>query len=130
MKPILLDSSVWIHIYSKFPNPKVKKIVLQAKKQGRLITCGMVYLEVVRGCRDEKEFGEYHDEFYSLPWISVDDLHWELATKMGFQLSRKGYRPPATDLLIAALAIEKKCQLLHQDKHFDQIAEYFPLRVV
>ncbi|MBI5300123.1 MAG: PIN domain-containing protein [Deltaproteobacteria bacterium] len=130
MKLLLVDSSAWIQTFSKQSDPKLTHQILGAKKNKRLATCGMVYLEVCRGGRTKKEFQEIQEEFLAMHWLIIENLHWQLACEMGFQLMQKGFHPPATDLLIAATAIQYDCQLLHQDKHFLQIARYFPLRLV
>ncbi len=128
MKPLLVDSSAWIQSFSKHPNASVTQVILDAKKSKRLATCGIIYCEVLRGSRNKEEWKELFEEFQAMVWLPIEDLHWHFASQMGFQLLRKGLMPPATDLLIAAVAIQDKCPLLHQDKHFIQIAEYFPLR--
>lgn len=130
MKLLLVDSSTWIQTFSKQPNPKLAHQILGAKKNKRLATCGMIYLEVCRGGRTKKEFQEIEEEFLAMHWLTIEDLHWQMACEMGFQLMQKGLHPPATDLLIAAVAIQYDCQLLQQDKHFLQIAKYFPLRIM
>lgn len=128
MKPLLVDSSAWIQSFSKHPEAFITDKILTAKKNKCLTTCGMVYLEVLRGSRNKEEWKELSEEFQAMVWMPVEDHHWHLASQMGFQLLRKGLKPPATDLLIAAVAIQEGCQLLHKDKHFVQIAQYFPLR--
>jgi len=130
MRPLLIDSSAWIQSFSKEPNPKVVNQILVAKKNKRLATCGMIYLEVCRGSRTRRELQEIQEEFQAMHWLTIEDIHWQLATEMGFQMLQKELHPPATDLLIAAVAIQYGCQFLHQDKHFSQIAKYFPLRIM
>lgn len=130
MRLLLIDSSAWIQAFSKHPNPKVIQQILTAKKSKRLATCGMIYLEVCRGGRTKREFQEIKEEFLSMHWLTIEGIHWQLASEMGFQMLQKGLHPPATDLLITAVAIQYGCQLLHQDKHFLQIAKYFPLRTI
>lgn len=130
MKPLLVDSSAWIQVLSKQPNSQLVDAIVTAKKEKRLATCGMIYLEVLRGSRNKEEFAELQEEFQAMFWFQTENSHWGLASQMGFQLSKKGFNPPATDLLISAVAIEEGCQLLHKDKHFMQIRQYFPLRLV
>jgi len=129
MKLLLVDSSAWIGAFSKHPPSSVVRAIVDSKKNKNLATCGMICLEVLRGSRTEKEFSELREEFEAMHWLPITDGHWDLASHMGFQLQKKGFKPPATDLLISAVCIENRCQLLHQDKHFKQIAQYFPLRL-
>lgn len=130
MKLLLVDSSAWIGFFSSRQSQTIVQTIFEARKRDRLATCGLVYLEVLRGCRTKKEFNEMTEEFQALWWLESENVHWQTAARIGFYLSQKGLHPPTTDLLIAATAIQGNCQLLHQDKHFLQIARYFPLRVV
>ena len=130
MKPLLADSSAWISYFTKTSDDPLAEAIQRAKKEKRLAICGMIFLEIIRGCRSTKEFGELSEELQSLLWLSVEEAHWGLAGKIGFYMAQKGIHPPATDLLIGAVAIQCQCQLLHRDKHFNQIAKYFPVRLV
>ena len=130
MKRLLVDSSAWIQSFSKHPDESIVKTILGAKKNKRLSTCGMICLEVLRGTRSKVEYTEIKEEFQAMTWLPIEDSHWDIAGQIGFLLAQKGLSPPSTDLLIAAVAIHEDCQLLHKDKHFVQIAHYFPLRLV
>lgn len=130
MNLLLVDSSAWIDFFVRSAQTKLSEKIEEAKKEKRLATCDMIYLEILRGARNEKEYGELTEEFTSMLWLPIDGGHWHFASQMGFQLAKKGTHPPATDLLIASVSIVEKCQLLHKDKHFPKIAEYFPLKLV
>jgi len=47
---------------------------------------------------------------------------------MAFDLRRKGITSSAIDALIAPLAIEYRCILLHKDSHFELIARNSSLK--
>lgn len=128
MSPLLVDSSVWIQSFSKKPNHSHLIIIKSAAEAKNIATCEVIVLEVVRGVKNESEYAQLSDEFAAMTIFSVNPEHWTLATKMGYQLSRKGFQPPSTDLLIASVAIIENCTLLHQDKDFTNIARYFPLK--
>lgn len=125
---ILVDSSVWIQVFSKSPGQDLVKKISSAKKKKELTTCGLIFLEVVRGARNKREYDELSEEFQAMNWVPTGHNDWFFACEMGFQLAKHGWHPPATDLLIAAVAIQNKCRLLHRDRDFDPIARYFPLR--
>jgi predicted nucleic acid-binding protein len=130
MSLLLVDSSVWIQSFSKKPNVKHLDIIKAVIEAEVIATCDVVILEVLRGARSEAEYKDLMDKFSAMRVFSVHGEHWELASKMGHQLSRKGFNPPSTDLIIAAVAIIEKCELLHQDKDFKTMAKYFPLKCV
>lgn len=128
MNFLMVDSSVWIQSFSKKPNQKHLEIIKAAVDLKNIATCEVIILEVVRGAKNEAEYAELWDQFHAMSIFSIKSEHWILATKMGYQLSRKGFRPPSMDLLIASVAIVENGILLHQDKDFTNIAKYFPLK--
>lgn len=130
MSPLLVDSSVWIQSFSKKPNHSHLAIITSAAEAKNIATCEVIALEVIRGAKSESEYAQLSDEFAAMTIFSINPEHWALATKMGYQLSRKGFQPPAPDLLIASVAIIENSILLHQDKDFTNIAKYFPLKCI
>jgi len=66
------------------------------------VSCRIVVVEILRGAKNEKDFGSLHDSLMSLPQIPLDGAVIERASKWGFLLDRKGRTVSTTDLLIAA----------------------------
>jgi len=66
--------------------------------------------------------------FRGVHWLSVSDDHWHKAAEMVFDLRRKGITSSSIDILIATLAIEYRCSLLHKDSHFELIAQNSSLK--
>jgi predicted nucleic acid-binding protein len=69
--------------------------------------------------------------------VLIDTSAWVLALraggpvvvrKLGYDLRRAGLTIPTVDIMIAALALEYDCLLLHADRHFEQIAKHSPLQ--
>ena len=54
---------------------------------------------------------------------------WSAAYRLAHTLRLKGFTIPATDHLIAAVAMTYPCRLLHYDKHFDLLARHVGLAV-
>jgi predicted nucleic acid-binding protein len=63
-----------------------------------------------------------------LPRLPMEGAVWERARKTGYLLRKKGINAPLTDILIAALAIEHSCVLLHDDRHFSLISKAVGLK--
>jgi predicted nucleic acid-binding protein len=57
----------------------------------------------------------------------VTDDHGHQSAELGFKLRRKGITSSAIDILIATLAMDYQCALLHKDSDFDRIARYSSL---
>ena len=49
--------------------------------------------------------------------------HWDAAAIQGSKLRSRGLTFPATDLLIATIAVESQSPLLTCDQHFEQIRD-------
>jgi|GEM_PF-2570195 len=47
--------------------------------------------------------------------------HWDLAAGYAAQLRARGVTVPASDLLIATVAVESDSELLARDQHFEMI---------
>lgn len=97
-------------------------------KDLRAVTAGPIILEILAGTKDEWDFQRIRREFMALELISTSEESWREAAHLQFALRRKGVAVPHMDALIATLAIESDCVLLHSDRHFDLIARHSRLR--
>jgi predicted nucleic acid-binding protein len=69
-------------------------------------------------CRD---FSGMHD-------LQITHREFDAAAAIGRMLRAKGVSVPATDLLIAAVAMKSNATLLHCDRHFLTIGSYADLK--
>ena len=87
------------------------------------------YQEILQGARNEKEF-ETLKEYLStqkIYYLKQEISTFEKASRMFFELRRKGSTPRSTiDILIALTAVEYNLILLHNDNDFDNISKYIP----
>jgi len=86
-----------------------------------LATCGMVRMEVIRGIPMPKARRAFVQFFDVMQNVSTDSRLWEEATEIAWQLQRKGFAPPAQNLLIAASAKRIDAAVLTFDSHFEMI---------
>jgi predicted nucleic acid-binding protein len=84
-------------------------------------TCGMVVLEVCRGRSNPHLLQRFHERFSIMPFIPAGASVWERATQLAWSLDRRGVVLPATDLLIAACALQARAAVLTADAHFSQV---------
>jgi predicted nucleic acid-binding protein len=59
----------------------------------------------------------------------LTDPAWDGAWRLAFELRKRRVTVPSADLLIASIAIEHHCTLLHADEHFVLIARYSNLAI-
>ncbi len=129
MTKVLIDSSSWIHFFnqsSKWHFESVAEII----REDRGVICGLIFTEVLRGARNQKEgkiIAGYFDLLEYIPLVKQDHLE---AANLGFQLARKGVVVKTIDLIIAHLAIKNRFALIHQDRDFERIKIHTRLKTL
>ena len=114
MPAVLADTSAIIEFFRPGGREDIRQEVARLLDAGQLAICGVVVAELLLGVRD-------HERQPLLDLVN-EALLWELtqadyvqAGELGNALRRKGYKVPLTDLIIAALAVRMKAQVLTLD---------------
>jgi len=116
---VLPDSSFYITATRAGLDPFVE---LGAKAmEYEYATCGMVQIEVLRGRSNPHVLKRFRETFAVMIYITTVNAIWERATQLAWSLDRQGIVIPATDLLIAACALQTGAAVLTYDAHFRQI---------
>ena len=126
---VLIDTSAWIEALRPTGNVLVRERVRDLLAEGRAATCEMIVLELAGGTRTEEEYRELCEDLEALQQFRITESVWGSAYRIAYMLRRKGVSIPATDQLIAAVALNYTCSLLHSDKHFDLLARHVGLPV-
>ena len=126
---VLIDTSVWIHALRPTGDALVREQVRHLLAEGRAATCEMIILELAGGTRTEGEYQELCEDLEALQQFTITAPVWRSAYRMAHAARLKGLSIPATDHLIAAVAMNYPCRLLHRDKHFDLIARHVELPI-
>jgi len=128
---LVVDSSVWIDFFSG--NPGAARATLRRlldEGEVRIVVPDLVYFEVLRGFRLEREFRQARALMESL---SIEDIggaqlaleaaqHYRSLRAAGLTV-RNG-----ADVLIAAFCIDRGYALLHRDRDFDAFEQLRGLR--
>lgn len=120
---ILVDSSAFIEYYRPGGNPKVREAVAAAVAADQVAVNGIIRVEILGFAAGAQERNLLTSDFQAFHDLSLGRAEFELACDLGFDLRRRGYTIPATDLIIAASAVRAGSHLYHVDGHFDRIAE-------
>jgi predicted nucleic acid-binding protein len=128
---VLADTTVWIDFFANRPASHVAKLRELIEKGEDLCLCGVILTETLQGIRSDSEYHKtknYFDDLLFFPMPQTTFLH---AADLYRTLREKGVtiRKPV-DCMIAAVAIEHKLQLLHNDRDFDHIAENSSLMIL
>jgi predicted nucleic acid-binding protein len=132
MENILVDTSVWINYSKGINNAQTDRLDEYLKfHPNHLFCCPPVLQEFLMGLKTIQDF-----EFYllHLSRFMIPNLDWPLlsisAAKLYFDLKKKGITiRKSNDCLIAQIAIDNNCLLVHNDSDFDLIASGSSLKL-
>lgn len=128
---VLVDTSVWIDFFkgaSSSHRYTLHHLIEQSKD---LALCGPVFQEILQGLASDLDCQKMKGYLAEFPYLTVNEPQiFEKAASIyrGCRKRGKTIRKPV-DCLIAAIAIENKCELFHKDRDFDSIAACFPLKI-
>ncbi len=118
---ILIDTSAWIHFFRRQGNPAAKRHVAAALNDDTAAYTCPVLFELLVGARQDSEIALVRDTLdlcVRLPFGAAD---WVQAAQLECALRRNGTVVPRDDILIAAVACDRKVPVLCCDRHFDLI---------
>ncbi len=121
MNRILVDTCVWIEFF-RHGEGAVYDFLDDAIESGKVVTCGVVLSEILRGARGKKPYKLISDIFQALPYLDIDRRDWEEAARLLAEAQHKGFTIPLTDGLIAQICIRHGLQILTFDKHFNKFS--------
>lgn len=119
---VIADTSVWIPFFNQPGSPEKREIDALIDAD-RLVLVGVVLTELIQGCRTTREANMIVSKLTGLCFLETSFSNWRRAGELSFLLRRKGITLPLSDLLIAALALEHRCQVYSLDPHFEHIPD-------
>lgn len=123
---VLIDTSAWIASFKRTGGLELKEYVMNALRAEVAATTPIIIPELLQGCRSPEERDGLNLE--SLEMLAITQPVWERAYDLGFSLPRRGLTIPTPDLIIAAVAIQSHCILLHRNKRHELLARHSRLR--
>jgi predicted nucleic acid-binding protein len=123
----LADTSVILRIHHDDVAARTESLFIS----GRIATCAIVDLEVLRAARDVRDHDGTWLERQLLPRAPITEACTNRAIEVQAELCARGRHRgvPISDLLIAAAAERDGLSVLHYDPDFDLIAEVTGQRV-
>ena len=128
---ILADTSVWID----YLNGKITHqtdLLDECLIDGTLAMGDLIFLEVLQGIRDEKQYKQVKSKLALLDQYAMFSPEMAIKCANNFRLLRKkGITVRKTnDVIIASFCIENKMGLLYVDRDFKPFAEHLGLKTV
>lgn len=116
---ILPDSNFYIDCARAGQDPF--RVLAAHAEEWEFATCGMVAMEVCRGRSHQGIYEKFRERFAVMIYIQATSQIWRRATHLAWALDRQGLVLPASDVLIAACALQTGAAVLTRDAHFRQI---------
>lgn len=127
----LVDTSVWIEFFKGGDHWSKERLKAMIHDRESIAYIDYILLEIIQGVRERTDREQLNERFESYVLLKTGRSTVLLAAEIYQEIQRKGFRIRSiVDGLIAATAIETGCQVLHKDRDFDRIAEFYPLKVV
>ncbi len=117
---VIVDTSIWVQFFKK-NNSKERRELDLLLVQNEVLMVGVVLAEVLQGARNQHEFERLRDHLSTLPYAQETRDTWTLIGALSYQLRQNGATLSLIDLLIAALAIQRKCEVYTLDQHFARV---------
>jgi len=126
-KQVVFDTSTWIIGFREDLGRALKECPERFLSEKRVVITQLIILELLTGAKNQKEYAELYEDLTALECIEITPEVWESAYKISFNLRRRGYAIPAVDTIIASLCLKHNFLLLHADRHYELIKNYYHL---
>jgi len=113
----LIDTAAWIEFFRAKGDHSQKSKIADLLAAGHAAYTCPIRFELFLGAR-QSELSDLHEGLGFAQRLILGQRHWDLAAGHGATLRAKGFTVPASDLLIATIAVEEKVSLLSPDAHF------------
>ena len=128
---ILVDTTVWIDFFMGQSVSHVASLESLLEEEEDLCICGIILTEVLQGIRKESDFKAIRKLFNSLIFLPMYYQTFLYSAEIYRTLRQKGITiRKSMDCMIAAVAIEHRIPLLHNDKDFIPIEKFYNLKVL
>jgi predicted nucleic acid-binding protein len=128
---ILVDSSVWIAYLKGSPIPQVEKLN-QALQNDFVLMCEVVSMEVLRGISNDQQYKKLKNLFLTLEQVEVSYKNaWMESVDWYRTIRKEGYTVRyQMDILLALFCHKSGVALLHNDRDFDLMNEFYPFKMI
>lgn len=127
----LVDTTVWIDLFAGRNTTQVSMFESLVIKKEDICLCGVILTEILQGIRDEKEYSRTESALSNILYFPMERSTFLLAANIYRTLRSKGITiRNSVDCMIAAVCIENRIPILHNDKDFDLIAKEFDLKAL
>ena len=126
----LPDTSAWIGFFSKQQTPAGVKLGKLIELEMDVCLCGPTLMESIQGIRHDEQLRKISSILRHYEYLETDRMIYEQAAIIYRTCRAGGFTIRKTmDCVIAATALRHDAHVLHNDRDFDMIAKFFPLKI-
>lgn len=117
---MIIDTSIWIDYFRRIESTSAS-LLEEFLDENRVVVVGVVLAELIQGARTNNEKNLIKQKLSGLPYEEIQYNHWIKTGELSYDLRKQGITLPLSDLVIAALALEKNWAIFTLDPHFNNI---------
>jgi len=126
---IIPDSSVWIPFFANMPGAAPEKLARLIEVEADVCICGPTLMELLQGVRHAAQKRKVSAALESFEFLAQGRETFLMAGEIYRTCRAKGFTIRSSmDCLIAATALEHDAYVLHNDRNFDAMAQFFPIK--
>jgi len=124
----IVDTSVWIDFLEGGDHWTKESLKKKIRDRESIAYIDMILLEIIQGFRERTDREKVEERFQKLIQLPQKRSTLMLAAEIYQELQKKGITIRSIiDCLIGAVAIETGAQVLHKDRDFTFMAQYYPV---
>jgi predicted nucleic acid-binding protein len=117
---VLIDTCIWVPFFNR-PQSAEKHAVDLLLDDDRAAVIGPILTEVLLGFRRDEHADWVASVLRGLHFLETAWDEWRAAARLGRQLMASGRTLPLSDLVIAAVALERDLSVYTTDPDFDAV---------
>jgi len=128
---IVVDTSVWVEFFRRRDHPVVGTLKAHIGRGAELATTEAVLMEVFAGAASAEDLARIRSQLVALPILRLEGLADFEEAALIYRTCRAAGQAIRShlDCLIAVPVIRHGASLLHNDRDFETIARYRPLKL-
>ena len=115
---VLIDTCIWVPFFNR-PQSQENHAVNLLLDDDRAALAGPILAEVLLGFRRDEHADWVASVLRGLHFLETSWDEWRAAARLGRQLMASGHALPLSDLVIAAVALERDLAVYTTDPDFD-----------
>ncbi|MCZ8215339.1 MAG: putative toxin-antitoxin system toxin component, PIN family [Cyclobacteriaceae bacterium] len=130
--PVLVDTSVWIAFLKNQESRETALLADLMTEENTVCTSPLIFQEVLKGMSDDKDYERIKKNLETFDLLYAEPFTAAIEVANIYRVLRKNGVPmrKSNACLIAYYALFNNAYILQQDRDFEHIAKYFPLKLL